>query len=151
MITPTATGLVNFGPQSLTQIVPELSSTQTVVGSQLALSSIVNVQGQDINLNAGALLWAPSAALPANTSQPALSISGQVLTAGLTLNAGSWIPSGNTFSFANTTGAVSLGQGATIDVSGSENVLASVAEDVVAAQLLGTELADSPVQQLKKF
>ena len=147
VITPTATGLVNFGPQSLTQIVPELSSTQTVVGSQLALSSIVNVQGQDINLNAGALLWAPSAALPANTSQPALSISGQVLTAGLTLNAGSWIPSGNTFSFANTTGAVSLGQGATIDVSGSENVLASVAEDVVAAQLLGTELADSPVQQ----
>jgi filamentous hemagglutinin family protein len=147
VITPTATGTVNFGTDSLTQILPELSSTDTVVGTQLALSSIVNVQGQTINLDTGALLYAPSAALPSNTSQPALGVAGSTLTAGLTLNAGSWAPSGNSFTFANTNGSVTLGQNATIDVSGSENVAASVAEDIVAAQLLGTELADSPLQQ----
>jgi filamentous hemagglutinin family protein len=147
VITPSASGSVVFGADSLTQILPELSSTESVVGTQLALSSLVNVQGQNISLGNNALMFAPSAALPSNTSQPALGVGGAVLTAGVTLNAGNWLLAGNSYSFANTAGSVSLGQGATIDVSGSQNVTASVAEDIVAAQLLGTELADSPLQQ----
>ena len=35
---PTASGNVTFGSNSLTQILPELSSTDTIVGTQLALS-----------------------------------------------------------------------------------------------------------------
>src|SRR6202000_504695 len=93
------------------------------------------------------LLWAPSAALPSNTSQPALGVAGAALTAGVTLNAGHWILNGNTFTFQNTSGNVTLASGATIDVAGSQNVAASVAEDIVSAQLLGRELVDCPLQQ----
>ena len=147
VITPSASGTVTLGANSLTQILPELSSTDSVVGTQLALSSLVNVQGQSISLGNNALLLAPSAALPSNPDQPALGVDGVALSAGVTLNAGNWLLAGNAYSFANTAGSVSLGQGATIDVSGSQDVTASVAEDIVAAQLLGTELADSPLQQ----
>jgi len=147
VISPTASGEVDFGANSLTQILPELSSSDTVVGEQLALSSLVNVQGNNINFASGALLWAPSAALPSNASQPALGVAGATLNAGVTLNAGSWIQSGNSYSFQNTSGNVTLAGGASIDVSGSQNVAASVTEDIVSAQLLGTELADSPLQQ----
>ncbi len=50
-------------------------------------------------------------------------------------------------SFYNTSGSIALGEGATIDVSGSENVAASVADNIVAAQLLASELENSPLQQ----
>jgi len=146
-ISPAASGNVDFGANSLTQILPEASSSDTAVGEQLALSSLVNVQGNNITMESGALLWAPSASLPSNASQPALGVDGVTLTAGVTLNAGSWVQSGTTFNFENTSGNVTLASGASIDVSGSENVAASVTEDIVAAQLLGTELADSPLQQ----
>ncbi len=117
------------------------------MGEQLALSSLVNVQGNSINFESGALLWAPSAALPSSATQPALGVAGATLTAGVTLNAGNWILNSGFFTFENTGGNVTLANGASIDVAGSENVAASVTEDILAAQLLGTELADSPLQQ----
>ena len=147
VITPSASGDVDFGANSLTQILPELTSRDTVVGEQLALSSLVNVQGNNITFGSGALLWAPSASLPSNASQPALGVADVTLTAGVTVNAGSWIQSGSSFTFQNTSGNVTLANGAAIDVAGSENVAASVTEDIISAQLLGTELADSPLQQ----
>lgn len=147
IIKPTKTGDVNLGTGSLTQIVPELSSTDTVVGSKLALSSLVNIQGLNIHLASDSLLYAPSAALPSDTSKPALTLGGSALTSGVTLNAGNWLLLGSLYTFNNTSGQVNLDAGATIDVSGSQNVAASVAENIVTAQLLGTELANSPLQQ----
>jgi filamentous hemagglutinin len=148
VITPSSTdGVVTLGQGSVTQILPELSSTDTVVGTQLALSSIVNIQGGSISLDQNALLWAPGAAVPADLTKPALGVAGLTLSSGVTLNAGSWLAYSGAYSFFNTTGQINLAQGSTIDVSGSENVAASVAENIVSAQLLGTELANSPVQQ----
>ena len=71
----------------------------------------------------------------------ALGIAGQSLTSGVNFNAGNWVTSSSSDLFYNTTGQIYLDTNAAIDVSGSENVSASVAEDVVAAQLLGSELA----------
>ncbi|MCE0523449.1 MAG: filamentous hemagglutinin N-terminal domain-containing protein, partial [Methylacidiphilales bacterium] len=149
VITPSSTdGVVTLGQGSVTQILPELSSTDTVVGTQLALSSIVNIQGGSISLDQDALLYAPSANLPSDSStNPAVGVAGSTLTSGVTLDAGSWLSYNGAYSFFNTNGQISLAQGATIDVSGSENVAASVEENIVSAQLLGTELADSPLQQ----
>jgi filamentous hemagglutinin len=148
VLTPASTdGAVTLGQGSVTQILPELSSTDTVVGTQLALSSIVNIQANLINLDSNALLWAPSAATPSDATKPALGVGGLTLTSGVTLDAGSWLSYNQSYSFFNTTGQIGLAQGASIDVSGSENVAASVAENIVSAQLLGTELADSPLQQ----
>jgi filamentous hemagglutinin len=145
---PTAAGTVTFGLNSLTEILPELSSTDTVVGTTLALSSLVNVQGGSIDMQSNALLLAPSANLPSNTAQPALGLDGTALTAGVTLDAGNWLQQTNqTYALTYTSGQVYLDTDAVIDVSGSEDVSASVAENIISAQLLGTELANSPLQQ----
>jgi filamentous hemagglutinin family protein len=147
VVLPTATGEVTLGAGSVTQILPELSSSATVVGAQLALSSIVNIQANSISLGNGALLWAPGAATPSDATKPALGVGGLTLNSGVTLNAGNWLSYNGSYAFFNTAGQIDLAPGATIDVSGSENVAASVAENIVTAQLLGTELANSPLQQ----
>ena len=145
---PTSSGVVSLGVDSLTQILPELSSTETVVGTQLALSSLVNIQGSSIDMGAHSLLSAPSAALPSDPTKPALGVDGVPLTAGVSLNAGNWLlQNTGTYALTYTSGQVYFDTGATIDVSGSENVDASVSENIISAELLGTELANSPLQQ----
>ncbi len=147
VLTPTATGTLTLGSGSVTEILPELSSTDTIVGTELALSSIVNLQGQTIDFGANSALIAPGASTPANASQPALDFSGAALTSGVNVDAGAWLRYNGSYSFFNTTGQITMENGAILDVSGSQDVTASVAEDIVTAQLLGTELADSPLQQ----
>ncbi len=128
---PSSTGLVVLGENSVTQILPELASTERVVGSQLALASQINVQGLAIHLDDNAITLAPSAVV--------------------TVNAGTWklLGSGNTAStsFVFSEGQIYLDAGAIIDVSGSADVAASVSENIVTAQLLGAELANSPLQR----
>ena len=128
-----STGIVNLGSDSVTQILPELSSTDRVIGTHLALSSQIKLEGLAIHEASDAILLAPSA--------------------NVQINAGSWIPFNNglptsqraQFVFSN--GQIYIDSGAIIDVSGSQNVSASVAENIVAAQLLGPELANSPLQR----
>lgn len=126
-----STGQVTLGPNSVTQVVPEYASTQRVVGTQLALPSQVNIQGLTIHEGENALLFAPSARVD--------------------LAAGSWVlynPGQNEQSqFVSSTGQIYLDANAVIDVSGSKNISAPVSENVVAAQLLGPELANSPLQR----
>lgn len=127
----TSTGLITLGPNSVTQIVPEYSSTERVVGTQLALNSTVFMQGLAIHDESDSILFAPSALV--------------------TLDAGVWQTVGTrtsiTDSFIFSDGQIYLDSGALIDVSGSQNVAASVSENIVAAQLLGPELANSPLQR----
>jgi len=167
-LNPTATGSVVLGPGSVTQILPDMSG-QMVVGTQLALPSIVDIEGQSIQLATdatgnGAMILAPGATVPiilqpnaatpiaaayvfgADTNGSALS---PELTAGVTLNAGNWSGSASSgYNFENnTSGTIELDSGATIDVSGSQNVSASVDENIVPVQLLGAQLANSPLQR----
>lgn len=125
-----SSGVVTFGPNSFTQILPELSSTDRVVGTQLALGSQINVQGEAIHLEGGATVFAPSGEL--------------------TLNAGAWtfFLAGRLASqFVFDSGQIYLDSGAVLDVSGVQDVPASVSENIVTAQLRGAELANSPLQR----
>ena len=125
-----SSGTVTLGTNSVTQILPELTSIDRVVGTQLALSSQINLQGLAVHEAAGAILLAPSASV--------------------TIEAGNWIPVTGFYSVSNfvfSGGQIYLDADAIIDVSGSQDVIASVAENIVAAQLLGPELADSPLQR----
>jgi filamentous hemagglutinin len=168
---PSQAGSVVLGPGSVTQILPDMSA-QTVPGTQLALPSLVNIMGSYIQLESdgtadnAAIILAPgatasnlSASAPAyafsafNSSNAVLPVS-IPLVAGVSLSAGNWIKgAGNAagYTFANPSGAVgtsiTLDPYTTIDVSGSQNVPASVAEDIVPVQLLGAQLADSPLQR----
>ncbi len=128
---PRQTGTVTFGPGSLTQVLPELASTERVVGRELALQSQVNVRGQSVYLAPNALLVAPSAALK--------------------LEAGTWNLNGGGATaqdyFAFTGGNIYLDSGAVIDVAGSAGVAAAVTDNIVAVELRGAELANSPLQR----
>jgi filamentous hemagglutinin len=133
VITPATTGKVTLGSDSLVAILPDWSSTDTVVGTELALSSIINIKGKNIEMEQDSEIFAPSATV--------------------TLSAGTWIPLGNTYTFqsTNATGTnaqtVVLDSGAVIDVSGSQDVEASVTDNVIAVELLSTQLADYPLQK----
>ena len=146
-LSPQASGLVTLGNGSVTRILPELSSAASVVGRQLALPSLFNIQGQDIHFEGTATVMAPGAALPtgANAVIP-VDVAGFSLKTGGMLNAGRWIPVGGTPVFSQTSGQIYLDSGATIDVGGSSNVNASVSDNILSAQLRGAELADSPLQ-----
>ncbi len=148
-LSPTQNGVVTLGSGSTTAILPELDSTDRVVGTQLALASIVNVQGQAIHLERGALLAAPGAAVPADSNKPALGVDGQSLGAGITLKAGTWAAAAlsGPFQFTLSSGQVYLDAGAFVDAAGVIGVAASVTENIVAAQLRGSELADFPLQR----
>ncbi len=124
---PTSTGSLTFGPNSITQILPEQTS-DTIVPTQQFSPSIVNASGQNIDLRSGAMVLAPNATA--------------------TFGAGSYgFSSENIPLLAYNMGSIIAEQGSAIDVSGSQDVGASVMENIVQVQLRGTELADSPVQQ----
>ncbi|MEI6083057.1 MAG: filamentous hemagglutinin N-terminal domain-containing protein, partial [Verrucomicrobiota bacterium] len=129
---PTSTGVVTLGPDSVTQILPELASTERVIGTTLALQSQVNLQGQAIYFAPNALVLAPNA--------------------NVALNAGIWkltdpgtLQARDSFVHANGAGQIYLDSGAAIDVGGTEDVAVSVSENIVAVQLTAAALANSPL------
>jgi len=129
---PQSTGAVVLGPNSLTDILPELSSAETVVGTALALSSEVNLQGLTIHMEGGSTLLAPDATISAE--------------------AGVWnflLQGGDTPQsyFVLNGGQIFLDSNAEIYAAGSSDVDASVTQNIISAQLLGPQLADSPSQR----
>ena len=158
VFTNISTGTVNLGPNSIMQILPDTSSA-TVVGTSLALSSLINVEALNINMASGAQLLAPGAMATTPTFAPSVNgapaqqltsgsvdLAGAGLTAGVNFDTGQWTVGGIP-SLTPSSGLVTINSGATIDVSGSQNVAASVSEDIISVQLRGSELANSPLQQ----
>ncbi|MGA3169505.1 MAG: filamentous hemagglutinin family protein [Chthoniobacteraceae bacterium] len=130
----TEAGNVTFGTSSITEILPEWDSSATITSAEpppdqaLALGSQVNVQGETIHMAGNAELLAPSAAV--------------------SMQAGTWLPTGNgDYGFEFAKGQIYLDSGALINVAGSEDVSAPVAQNIVTVQLLGPELADSPLER----
>ncbi len=130
----TESGDVTFGASSLTEILPEWDSSATITSAEpppnqsLELASQVNVQGDTIHMAGNAELLAPNAAV--------------------TMQAGKWEPTGSgDYGFEYTAGQIYLDSGALINVAGSEDVSEPVTQNIVAVQLLGPELADSPLER----
>jgi len=152
---PSETGVVTLGSDSVTQILPDTTGA-TVTGTALALPSLVNIEGLTINLDSGAEILAPGAmATPSSSvngspTVGSVDLAGAALTSGVNLDAGTWQTAlGAATQSLNSlsVGQVNIDSNATIDVSGSQDVSASVTENIIPVQLRGTELADSPLQQ----
>jgi filamentous hemagglutinin len=128
---PIATGTITLGPDSVTQILPEISSTDRVVGAQLALPSTIKMQGLAIHGAENSAIFAPNAVVE--------------------LDAGVWLTTGGASTiidnFVFSDGQIYFDAGALVDVSGLTGVSASVAENIISAQLRGPELANSPLQR----
>ena len=128
---PAATGTITLGPESVTQILPEISSTDRVVGAQLALPSTIKMHGLAIHGAENSTVFAPNATVE--------------------LDAGIWLTTGGASTiidnFVFSDGQIYFDTGSVVDVSGLANVSASVAENIISAQLRGPELANSPLQR----
>ena len=126
-----ATGIVSIGAGSVTQILPEWSSTEKVVGTELALKSQINVQGLGVYFGVGSVILAPNA--------------------NVAVSAGVWDLLMNTattdLDFVSSSGQVYLDQGAVIDVAGSTAVVSDISDYILTVTLRGAELADSALQR----
>ena len=126
-----ATGAVNLAPNSVISILPEYVSTETTVGTELALRSQVNAVGKTIRLGAGSILSAPNASV--------------------NLTAGTWLFQASSpplATFVQSGGQVYFENGALIDVAGSVAVPVPVSQNIISVDLRAAELADSPLQRL---
>ena len=139
----------------------------------IALSSIVDIRGTRDTPSprratrepapsvptSGAVIFAPGAAPSLDSSNNVISetntrnqAAGSMLTSGVTLNTGDWNLLNQNSAveqdvFVNDKGQIYLDSGAQINVAGSDDVSASVTENVVSVQLRGPQLANSPLQQ----
>jgi filamentous hemagglutinin family protein len=143
---PTAAGTVTLGAGSAVQILPDSQSSDTVVGVRLALPSMVNIQGGNIYLAGNSSIVAPNASAPAGNF--ATDATGTLLTSGVSLAAGQWLPNNaNGYVLSQTAGQIYLDTNALIHVAGSTAVPLSVSDNILSVELRGSELADSPVQR----
>jgi filamentous hemagglutinin family protein len=124
-------GQVSLGAGSVMQILPEWASKETVVGTQLALASQINLRGLSVYFAEDSVLWAPNAKV--------------------SVNAGIWDyvssvvpPSAN---FVNSGGQIYVDSGALLNVAGSSDIEVPVSQYLLTVQLRSNELADSPLQR----
>lgn len=147
-----ATGTVDIAPGSVTRILPELGASDRTVGTQLALPSLVNIQGRAIRIGENASILAPGAAIPngLNAVTPRDGSRQDTLgrlESGVTVRAGEWSGSALSTSWAATRGQIYLEPGSIIDVSGTTAVDVPLSHRILTLQLRGAELANSPLQR----
>ena len=120
---PRSSGTVTIGADSSIQILPELDSIETVVGTQLALPSQINLQGRVVH------------------SEITRRSSRQTPTWGSARARRNYIAGSNQqTNFINAGGQIYLDPGALINVAGSAGIVAPMSQNILAVELRGTEL-----------
>jgi len=166
-ISPTIPGSVIFGPYSVTQILPDLSDPTTTLDAQGFNPSVVVVQGETVAFEGASLPGVPLIGL----NGQAISPGAQLIAPGGTVSVTAPIAYGAATHASDFTEAFGLQQpflfgpiyatsaaagagarifidnGATIDVSGTQDVSVPVSRNVVAVNLRANELRDSPLQR----
>lgn len=123
------TGTIGLGEGSVIRILPETASSETTVGTVLALRSRVNLTGRSIHFDKNSTL---------------LATNGLVNVA-----AGEWLPTPPTIpQFVQSAGQIYLDENAVINVAGSMDVRVPVSQNIISVDLRGSELANSPLQRL---
>ncbi|MHB1080669.1 MAG: filamentous hemagglutinin family protein [Prosthecobacter sp.] len=126
-----STGAVEFGANSTTVILPEWASTLTVVGTELALRSQINVTGLTVYFGQDSVVYAPNAEVA--------------------ISAGVWeytsTPSKSTNTLVHSKGQIYLDEGAVLSVQGSTDVNVPVTQYIQDITLHPAELANFPVQR----
>ncbi|MFN0184156.1 MAG: filamentous hemagglutinin N-terminal domain-containing protein, partial [Aquabacterium sp.] len=131
----TALGRVDIGPLSRTEVLPSQDNTQTQFDSEAFLRSQIRVEGERIQIRAGAVLRAPSGRIDLLASdRPDRS---------LAFNPNSFDLS----SHAADPSRVVVESGAVLDVAGLKGVALPMSRHQMSGRLFQIELADAPVQR----
>ncbi len=128
-----STGTVTIGPGSVMRILPEYASTDKVIGTSLALRSQINARGKVVHLGHGATLLAPNANI-------------NIITGSWDLDA----PQNRT-TFVRNAGQIFIERDALINVAGTPDAFAPLAQHILTVTLRSSELADSPLQRDSYF
>ncbi len=121
------TGAVVFGAASVTEVVPDFSDPTTAVDEQPQSLSSIEAMGKTIEVRDAARLVATSGAIEFTaTTNPTRPLSGET---------------------AGNGARIDIAAGATLDVSGTEDVRLSMERNLVTVELRGNELKDSPLQR----
>jgi filamentous hemagglutinin family protein len=129
------TGLVEMAPGSVTSILPEANG-KSIPASRLSQNSRVNIEGLGVHFAPGSLLAAPSGDVVARAGRWSF-VDGQQ-------DLGQHFVSGGQ-KFLYEGGRIQVDRGAVIDVSGSTDAFIPLAQHLLAVQMRGSELADSPL------
>ena len=145
------TGVVTLGENSVTQILPDYASKKSVPGLSLPERSLVNIEGLAIHFDKNSILLAPNAEVNVRAgtwpykdgdgNRTIFDSTGSVET-GLT---NFYSGADQRFFFDN--GQIYVDDSATINVAGSVDVFVPLAQSILKVKLLGSELADSPLQR----
>lgn len=145
------TGVVTFGAQTSTRLLPDYDSTKQVPGTALPERSQVNVQGLAIHLQPGATVLAPNGRVvmragvwpyqDADGNRTTLLPDGTEET-GLQKY---FVSEGQRFLFSG--GQIFLKPLALISAAGSTDVAVPLAHSILDVQFRGSEFADSPLQR----
>lgn len=142
------TGTVTFGPGSVTRILPDYTSSETVPGTVLPEVSQINVEGLAIHLETGAMVLAPNGDVGLRAGRwPYKDLDGNrtTLNASDALESNLLIYSSGGMLFDQ--GQVYLDRDAFVNVAGSTDVYVPLSQSILTLKLLGQELADSPLQR----
>jgi len=120
-------GTLTLGPGSQTDVTPDLSSSAAAVDATAQPRSQVTLNGQQVTLASGSEITATAG----NVSIEAAAVPEQPA---------------EQFGTQPGAGRLVVDSGASIDVSGA-NISLPMSSNVIAVQLRGTELADSPLQR----
>src|SRR5271166_1671518 len=170
-ISPTIPGSVTFGPYSVTQILPDLSDPTTTLDAQGFNPSVIVVQGKTVAFEGASFPGAPPIGLNGQAISPGAELVAPGGTVSVTAPTGFGFPgqaSGQASDFTTAFGLqqpfpfgpiyatpaaagaaprIFIDNGATIDVSGTQDVSVPVSRNVVPVNLRANELRDSPLQR----
>ena len=141
-----STGIVEFSPGSTTRILPDFSSDKKIPGTKLAQSSQVNIEGLGIHFAGGSSLIATSGTIGIRAGTwPFVDTNNDGIVTNAT-EASQQISNGRQ-RFLLSGGLVNIASTALLDASGTMDAFVPLANNFLAVQLRGSELADSPLQR----
>lgn len=121
------TGSLQFGEDSVTEILPDFADTTTAVDEQAQPKARISAMGKTVEVGKNARLVATSGTIDlVATTNPANPLVGQT---------------------AGNGSRIEIGTGAVLDVSGTQGVLLPMERNVLTVELRGNELRDSPEQR----
>jgi filamentous hemagglutinin family protein len=149
------TGSVEIGEESVIRILPDYLSKKKVPGTELPERSQINIEGLTVHFGKVSTLLAPNAVVnvragswtykDANGDRTIFDANGNVEPSII-----SHYPAG-TQRFLTDSGQIHVDTGARISVAGSVDVFVPIDHTLLTIRLLGSELADSPLQRDKNI
>ena len=168
------TGSILLGSSGVIRILPETTSSETLPGTKVSLSSMIAMMGNSVKAEGGSILLAPGAkpvtgdakenvyydmTRSARLSTGDSSSVPARLDSGISITAGNWYrPANQQFGMfvtgavgTSAEGKITLDPGSLISVAGSTGTEIDGARNFQTIELRGPELADFPLQRESVF